>query len=90
MTKTQFAQLYAEAVGISVNRAKEDLERLGDIMAAELLAGGEITLPRVGKLITKETKPRTARNPKTGDTIHVPAGKKVVLRVGKELKESLN
>lgn len=90
MTKVELTKLYAEATGLPATQAKDDLDKLGDIMTAELLGSGEVPLPGIGKLGVKSVAARTARNPKTGEAIVVPARKKVFLRVGKELKESLN
>lgn len=90
MKKSELIELYAEATGLPNSQAAEALEKLGDIMAAELLAGGEVPLPRVGKLLTGNSPARMARNPKTGAAIEVPARRKVQLRVAKELKDSLN
>ena len=58
------------------------------VATAELLGGGEISLPGLGKLKVKETNARTGRNPKTGETIEIPAGRKVVFTPGKEFKEA--
>ena len=65
------------------------LDSLCDVAAAELLGGGEVTLPGLGKLKVKKTAAREAHNPRTGEVLHVPAGKKVVFVAGKELKEAL-
>lgn len=65
------------------------LAALGEVMAAELLGGGEIPLPGVGKLKVKETAARKGRNPKTGESIDIPAGSKVVFTACKELKEAM-
>lgn len=59
------------------------------VMAAELLGGGEIPLPGVGKLKMKKTAARKGRNPKTGESIDIPAGSKVVFTACKELKEAM-
>ena len=89
MTKAELIDLYKEATGLSKKDAAEHLERLGDICAAELLAGGEVTLPRIGKLVVKARAERMGRNPATGQAITIPARKAVMLKVAKELKESL-
>ena len=65
------------------------LDSLCDVAAAELLGGGEVTLPGLGKLKVRETAARDGRNPRTGESVHIPAGKKVVFVPGKELKEAL-
>lgn len=90
MIKADFINAFREATGISDVEAKEYLERMGDIIAAELLGGGEIPLPRLGKLHVKATKARPGRNPRTGETVQIPAGKKVAISLGKDFKESLN
>ena len=59
------------------------------VMAAELLGGGEISLPGVGKLKVKKTAARKGRNPRTGKSIDIPAGSKVVFTPCKELKEAM-
>ena len=66
------------------------LDTLGDVIAAELLGGGEITLPGLGKLKIRKTAARAGRNPRTGEPLEIPAGKKLIFIARKELKEALN
>lgn len=65
------------------------LKSLCEVAAAELLGGGEVPLPELGKLKVRETAAREGRNPRTGESLHIPAGKKVVFLPGKDLKEAL-
>lgn len=66
------------------------LDSLCEVAAAELLnAGGEISLPSLGKLKTVRQGGRKGRNPRTGQTINVPACNKVKFVAGKEFKEAL-
>lgn len=90
MKKAEFVKLFKEATHDHLTgvQAEEYLNRLGDIMAAELIGGGEVPLPGVGKLVVKPTASRKGRNPKTGETIDVPASRKVVVSLGKGFKES--
>lgn len=90
MKKSELVNLFAEACKTTKKDAEEFLARFGDILAAELIGGGEAPLPGVGKLMIKEAKARTGRNPRTGKAVQIPARRKVVLKVGKELKDSLN
>lgn len=64
------------------------LQSFCSVAAAELLAGGEVSLPGLGKLKVKTTNARTGRNPRTGEAIDIPAGRKVVFTPGKEFKEA--
>lgn len=65
------------------------LDALGDVAAAELLGGGEIPLSGLGKLKSKDVPARKGRNPRTGEVLDLPAGKKVVFAACKDLKEAL-
>ena len=89
MTKTELAKMFAEATQLPATHAKEYLERLGDIMAAELLAGGEVHLPSIGKLVVKTTAARKGRNPRTGKEIAIKASKAVKFTPSKALKDSV-
>lgn len=89
MTKVELIKLFKEATQLNGVQTEEFFARLMDIMTAELLAGGEVPLPGIGKLKIKETAARKGRNPHTNKTIDIPAGRKVVLSVGKEFKEAL-
>ena len=60
------------------------------VAAAELLAGGEVSLPGLGKLKVRTTNARTGRNPRTGEAIDIPAGRKVVFTPGKDFKEAFH
>ena len=56
-----------------------------------LIAGDRIEVRGFGVLGTKNTKPKpSARNPRTGEIVPVPARRKVYFRMGKKLKEGLN
>ena len=46
-------------------------------------------LPGVGKLKVKATAARKGRNPKTGESINIPAGQRVTFSPSKELKEAM-
>ena len=65
------------------------LNSLCEVAAAELLnAGGEISLPGLGKLKTVRQGGRKGHNPRTGQVINVPARNKVKFVEGKDLKEA--
>lgn len=89
MTKAELMKSLREATGLTAASTEEFFERLCDIVAAELLGGGEVSLPRVGKLTVKGRAARKGRNPRTGERMDIPAGKKLVLIACKEMKDSL-
>lgn len=66
------------------------LDSLCNVIAAELLGGGEITLPHLGKLKIKRTAARKGRNPRTGEVIDIASKKSVAFVTAKALKDALN
>lgn len=96
MTKRELVIATAKAMQIKnshitlgVGTVERVLELFCGVAAAELLGGGEVPLPGIGKLKTKATAARKGRNPRTGEVLDIPAGKKVFFVPGKKLKEAL-
>lgn len=75
---------------VSAVLVKTILETMGDVAAAELLGGGEVPLPKLGKLKVREMAAREGHNPITGEVITIPAHKKAAFFAGKDLKEAMN
>lgn len=65
------------------------LETFGHVAAAELLGGGEITLPHIGKLKAVVTKARKGRHPRTGVSIEIPAGKRLVVTMFRDFHQAV-
>ena len=96
MTKREFVVAVFEtlredypALTTTMGTAEKTLDVLCGVAAAELLGCGEVPLPGVGKLKAKTTAARKGRNPRTGESVDIPAGKKVHFVACKELKEAL-
>ncbi|HXG95273.1 MAG TPA: HU family DNA-binding protein [Blastocatellia bacterium] len=89
MTKTQLATELAEATGTNKKTANQFLQSLTDIAYREAKKNGEFTIPGIGKLVKKQTKARTGRNPKTGEEMQIPAKTVMRFRVAKAAKDSV-
>lgn len=63
---------------------------LGELVAEQLRAGHEVTLPGIGKLTVTDRAARTGRNPQTGEAIDIPAAKVPKFKAAKVLKEAVN
>lgn len=61
-----------------------------DTITKELSRGEEISIPQFGKFKVAKRKAREARNPKTGETVHVPAKTVAKFTPAKALKETVN
>lgn len=84
-------ELSDEGKGKAISRLEVEcvLEAFGQVAAAELLGGGEITIQNVGKLKVKGTSARVGRNPRTGEKLEIPAGRKIVFTPFGEFKDAL-
>ena len=90
MNQAQLIFSVASISGESKKTVEAVLKTAGDVIAAGLVEEGEAVLPGLGKLVTQQKDAREARNPKTGETIPVPAHKAVKFRPAKGLKDAVN
>lgn len=93
MTKDEFAEKLANKTEISKAKAHEAIDAIFStepgkgIIAVELDAGRDLTITGFGTFYTRERAARRGRNPKTGESLMIPAMKLAAFRAGKGLKE---
>ena len=87
LSKSQLAAAIAEKAEISKKQAVEILEHIATL--AYKHAKDTFTLPGIGKLVLKNRAARMGRNPKTGETISIPAKRVVKSRVAKAAKDAI-
>ena len=72
----------------------EEVEQVLDIffdeIAARLAEGGRVELRGFGAFSTRERDALTGRNPRSGDSVSVPAKRVPYFKPGKEIRERLN
>ncbi|GAB4483408.1 MAG: integration host factor subunit beta [Erythrobacter tepidarius] len=72
----------------------EEIEQVVDIffdeIAQRLAEGGRVELRGFGAFSTREREARSGRNPRTGETVKVPAKRVPYFKAGKEIRERLN
>ncbi|MDP8290028.1 MAG: HU family DNA-binding protein [Candidatus Susulua stagnicola] len=66
--------------------AQDLVDTIWDTIKGSLKKEEDVAISGFGTFKVKQTKARMGRNPKTGETIQIPAKKKVAFRVSKELK----
>lgn len=66
------------------------LDGLSSVITAALGKGEDIPLSGIGKLSSVKREARKGRNPRTGDTIDIPACTAVKFSCSKTLKDALN
>ncbi|MBO9498260.1 MAG: integration host factor subunit beta [Novosphingobium sp.] len=72
----------------------DEVEQVVDIffdeIAARLAEGGRVELRGFGAFSTRQRDARTGRNPRSGDSVSVPAKRVPYFKPGKEIRERLN
>jgi len=89
MTKQQLIAILSEKTGSSKVDVLRFMDALEQTIREELAGGGELTLASTGKFKVKDTAARNGRNPKTGETVLIPAKRKVVFTPVKSLKDAV-
>lgn len=90
MTKAELIETVSTASGLSKKDAAAALNVTIDAITASLEKGEKVTLPGFGTFEVREKAATTARNPRTGDTIEVPAKKAPAFKPGATLKSVVN
>jgi len=94
MNKVELAQKLWElhskkGVEVSKKHAEEIVDFVFDTIADAMKKGDEVSIAGFGSFIVKNRKARTARNPRTGASVNVPAMKVPKFRAGKGLKDTV-
>ena len=90
MNKTELIAAVAEKAEISKKDAEKAVKAFTDVVSEELVNGGKIQLVGFGTFEVSERPAREGRNPRTGETMNIPATKTPKFKVGKALKDMVN
>jgi DNA-binding protein HU-beta len=80
----------AEQAGISKKEATAAYDAFVGYIADTCQRGERCAIPGLGSFAVSERKARTGRNPRTNESIQIPASRSVRFKAGKDLKTSLN
>ena len=90
ITKKELTRQVAAQLECTQAQAQEMADALFTGLREQLMAGNRIEIRGFGVLNVKHMKPRlSARNPRTGEPVTVPARRKVLFKPGKQLKAGL-
>jgi nucleoid DNA-binding protein len=88
MNKAELVEVVAKNT-CTKKEAQTAVESVLDAIRGSLKKKEPVAISGFGTFKVKETKARQGRNPKTGETIQIPAKKKIAFRASKELKSIL-
>ena len=86
MKKSDIVAKVAESTGLSKKDSEKALTAVLNTISDALAAGEKVQLIGFGTFDVKERAARTGRNPRTKETIEIPASKIPQFKAGKELK----
>lgn len=89
MTKKEMAQAIADDMGLRQSQVLEIVQRVFDSITDALVREGRIELRNFGVFEVKTRKPRKGRNPRTGESVQVPARRVVTFKPGREMEEQV-
>lgn len=87
--KASLADVVHEHCGGSKAQAERAVDAIIKTITDTLKGGGEVSIAGLGIFATKQRAARTARNPKTGASVQVPAMRVPKFRAAKALKDAV-
>jgi DNA-binding protein HU-beta len=89
LNKTELVAKIAAETGQSQATVGAVLDGFFNTVAGTVAKGGKVSIPGWIAFESANTSARTGRNPQTGATINIPAGKRVKVSVGSKLKAAV-
>jgi len=89
MNKAALVEAVHAVLGSTKVQAEEVVETVFGSIIKTLAKGDEVAIAGLGKFTVKLRKARDARNPKTGETVKVPATKVPKFSAAKALKDAV-
>jgi DNA-binding protein HU-beta len=90
VNKNDLVKSVADATDMSSADAARAVDGVFDAITASLKGGEEVRLVGFGSFSVVQRKATTGRNPRTGETINIPASKQPKFKAGKALKDAVN
>ena len=90
MTKDELVAKVAEQSGLKKADVQKALDSMIETIITTIKLGEKVNITNLGIFKIKDKKARVARNPKTGESIQVPAKKAPKFIPSKSLKEAVN
>ena len=89
MTKREFANIISDRLRVPKSAAQEKVDIIFECIYDVLTSGESLTINGFGNFDVKQKAERTSRNPRTGETMTIPARMELKFRPCKQLKEDI-
>ena len=89
MTKADLIESVAATLDLPKGQAERAVQLVFEDIVKALRNADNVNISGFGTFAVSERKARTGRNPKTGESIEIPASKSAKFKAGKALKDEL-
>jgi DNA-binding protein HU-beta len=90
MNKTELIAAVAERSGMTKKDAERVINATVDTITTSLVSGDKVQISGFGIFETKEREARVGRNPRTKETIEIPASRVPTFKPSKALKDNIS
>ncbi len=90
MNKSELIDSIASSADLSKADASKALDAFIDTISGALKGGDQVTIVGFGTFLVRKRDARSGRNPRTGETIQIPASNVPSFKAGKALKDTVN
>ncbi|MBC6439462.1 MAG: HU family DNA-binding protein [Rhodospirillales bacterium] len=90
MNKNDIVAIVADSADLSKSEAARAVDAVFDSISGSLAKGTEVRIVGFGTFSVAHRAASQGRNPRTGETINIPASKQPKFKAGKALKDSVN
>src|SRR5947209_10011346 len=90
MTKAELVEKVSDKIQITKKQTEAVVNILLNCITEALSEGDKVELRGFGSFRIRNRNPREGRNPKTGDTVQIPAKRVPFFKAGKELREMVD
>ena len=90
MNKVELIAAVAEKAGLSKKDSDKAVAAVLESIVDALASGDKVQLVGFGTFEVRAREARTGRNPRTKETIQIPASKQPVFKAGKSFKDAVS
>ena len=90
MNKSELIDAIASNANLSKADAGRALDGFIEAVTTAMKGGDQVTVVGFGTFLVRARDARSGRNPRTGETIEIPASKVPSFKAGKALKDAVN
>ena len=90
MNKADLVNSLSEKTGLTKTKSNQAIDALVETISEALKSGDKVTLVGFGTFKTSQKETRMGRNPKTGESLEIPAKRVAKFKPGTDLSKSVN